>query len=73
MDKPMPDLKCPTQIPVLVGAAKGRRCKLVFTAANWDLDTKEKGQIALKSFEWLKESAQPPVARPERAAKQKGP
>ncbi len=54
MLKPMPSIKCPARIPALVTTANGRQCKIVFESDNWDIETKNKGLITLKSMAWIK-------------------
>ncbi len=54
MGKPMPELKCPAQIPALVTAEEGKKCRLVFTSTRWDLRTRDARQITLKSLEWIR-------------------
>lgn len=58
LGEPEAGLKCPPKIPALTAAKLGRRCRLVFAADRWDLETKNKGQITLKSFEWIPEAVQ---------------
>ena len=58
LGEPEAKLKCPLKIPALTTAKLRRRCRLIFTADRWDLETKNKGQITLKSFEWIPEGAQ---------------
>jgi hypothetical protein len=54
MGKPTPELKCPAPIAALVTAEEGKKCRLVFTSTRWDPQTRDTGQIALKSLEWIR-------------------
>jgi len=59
MGKPMTSLKCAANIPALVAAKDGDRCRLTFESERWDPDSKDKGEITLKSLEWIREGVQP--------------
>ncbi len=52
--KPMPELKGPAAIPALVAAQEGKRCRLVFNAPRWNLETRGTDPITLKSLEWIR-------------------
>lgn len=53
MHKPMPTLKCPMKIPPLITATNGKPCTLIFEVEKWDWDSRDKGEIRLKSLEWI--------------------
>jgi hypothetical protein len=58
MGKPMPTLKAPPKLPELLKSAINRPCRIVFRSDKWDFNAKNKGQIQLVKFEWIKGETQ---------------